>query len=123
MSCDLFSITRHKIPCQHIREYPRATAGEQEETLYLAVKQYVPLSNTSPSPGDVTILAAHANGFPKELYEPLFEELLEKSKSNGFRIRGIWIADVAMQGQSGIFNEKTMGNDRRFDPSRSCATF
>jgi hypothetical protein len=65
MSSELFSITKHKVPCQHIREYPKATAGEQEDVLYLEVKQYVPLSNTSPSPGDVTIIAAHANGFPK----------------------------------------------------------
>jgi len=111
MSSDLFSITRHKVPCQHIREYPKATAGEQETTQYLEVKQYVPLSNRIPSPGDVTIIAAHANGFPKELYEPLFEELLKDPQSNGFKIRGIWIADVAMQGQSGVLNERTMGND------------
>lgn len=132
MSSDLFSITKHKVPCQHIREYPKATVGEQEEIQYLAVKQYVPLSNTSPSPGDVTIIATHANGFPKvsgplhskvaasnrlfclkELYEPLFEEILNGSQSNSFKIRGIWIADVAMQGQSGALNEKTMGNDRK----------
>jgi hypothetical protein len=29
------------------------------------VKQYIPLDNPKPQPGDVTILAAHANGFPK----------------------------------------------------------
>jgi hypothetical protein len=65
MSSDLFSITKHKVPSQHIREYPRATAGEQEDVQYLEVKQYIPLNNASPSPGDVTLIAAHANGFPK----------------------------------------------------------
>jgi hypothetical protein len=65
MSSDSFSITRHKVPCQHIREYPKATAREQEDTLYLEVKQYIPLNNPSPQLGDVTIIAAHANGFPK----------------------------------------------------------
>lgn len=68
MKSNLFSITKHKVPCQHIREYPKATAGEQEVTQYLEIKQYVPLSNASPSPGDVTIIAAHANGFPKVSY-------------------------------------------------------
>lgn len=111
MSSDLFEITRHKVPCQYIREYPKATAGEQESSLFLDLKQYVPRSNTSPSPGDVTIIAAHANGFPKELYEPLFEDLLKDSSPNGFKIRGIWIADVATQGQSGVMNEKKMGNE------------
>ncbi|KAG0652302.1 abhydrolase domain-containing [Hyphodiscus hymeniophilus] len=102
MSSDLFSITTHKVPCQHIREYPRATFGEQEEILYLEVKQ-----NRVSTIED----GASCSLNMKELYEPSFEELLEKSSSNGFKIRGIWIADVAMQGQSGILNERTMGND------------
>ncbi len=33
--------------------------------LHLAVKQYIPKSNPNPRPGDVTIIAAHANGFVK----------------------------------------------------------
>lgn len=60
-----FRIVDHRVPCQHIRQYPAATANEQEEPLHLAVKQYIPLDNPNPKPGDVTILAAHANGFPK----------------------------------------------------------
>ena len=36
-----------------------------------------------------------------------------RSKSHhGFRIRSIWIADVANQGQSGVLNENVLGNDR-----------
>lgn len=60
-----FRIVEHTIPCQHIREYPHATADNQEDTLHLAVKQYIPLDNPDPKPGDVTIIGAHANGFPK----------------------------------------------------------
>jgi hypothetical protein len=59
-----FRIVEHVVPCQHIREYPAATAGV-DDTLHLAVKQYIPFDNPNPQPGDVTILAAHANGFPK----------------------------------------------------------
>ena len=33
--------------------------------LNLAVKQYKPLDNLQPELGDVTIIATHANGFPK----------------------------------------------------------
>lgn len=51
--------------CQHIREYPRATSHSREAVLHLAVKQYTPLDNLDPQPGDLTIIAAHANGFPK----------------------------------------------------------
>jgi hypothetical protein len=60
-----FRIVEHVVPGQYLREYPRATSTSQEETLYLAVKQYIPLDNPHPQPGDVTFIAAHANGFPK----------------------------------------------------------
>ena len=51
--------------CQHIREYPHATANNQEDELRLAIKQYTPLDNPIAQPGDLTVIAAHANGFPK----------------------------------------------------------
>lgn len=106
-----FNIVTHKIPCQHIREYPRALANKQEDTLYLKVKQYIPVDNPNPQPGDVTIIGAHANAIPKELYEPLWADLLDESRQNGFRIRAIWIADLAHQGESGRVNQHLLGND------------
>ncbi|KAF2210274.1 hypothetical protein CERZMDRAFT_45816 [Cercospora zeae-maydis SCOH1-5] len=106
-----FEIVEHKIPCQHIREYPRALSGPQEGVLHLTVKQYIPKDNTDPQPGDVTIIGAHANAFPKELYEPLWDDIHANSKQHGFRIRSIWVADVANQGYSGVHNEKLLGND------------
>ena len=106
-----FHVVEHIVPCQHIREYPRAVLHEQETVLHLHVKQYIPIDNPNPQPGDVTIIGGHANGFPKELYEPLWEDLLHKSKKHNFRIRSIWIADVAQQGQSGVLNEEHLGND------------
>lgn len=48
----------------------------------------------------------------QELYEPLWEEIYARSKANGFRIRSIWMADVAHQGQSSVLNEDLLGNDR-----------
>lgn len=60
----LFRTVEHVAPGQHIREYPRATAVP-DQTLSIAVKQYIPIENPNPQPGDVTIIGAHANGFPK----------------------------------------------------------
>ncbi|KAF1939523.1 alpha/beta-hydrolase [Clathrospora elynae] len=111
MSSDLFRIDEHKIEASHIRGFPRSTATSQDEVLYLAVKQYTPLSNTGPKPGDITIVAAHANAFPKELYEPLWDELLKRCEQYGFGIRAIWIADVVHQGWSSVLNEDKLGND------------
>ncbi len=65
MSSKFFKVTEHTIPAQHIRHYPHATLGKQEDVLYLAVKQYTPLDNLDPQDGDVTIIGAHANAFPK----------------------------------------------------------
>jgi hypothetical protein len=106
-----FKVVEHQVPCQHIREYSQGTANTQEDQLYLQVKQYIPDSNPQPQPGDVTILAAHANAFAKELYEPLWEDLLNESERYGWRIRSIWIADVAHQGQSSVLNEHLLGNE------------
>jgi hypothetical protein len=60
-----FHIVEHKVPCQHIREYPGATLRTQEDVLHLSVKQYIPWDNLNPQPGDVTIVGAHGNAFPK----------------------------------------------------------
>lgn len=61
----LFNIKEHVIEGQHIREYAQATAHSNEEVLKLAVKQYIPKDNPNPKPGDITIIASHANGFVK----------------------------------------------------------
>lgn len=114
-----FHVVEHIVPTQHIREFPRAVLDEEETVLKLHVKQYIPIDNQMPRPGDVTIIGAHANGFPKELYEPLWEDLYQKSKKHNFRIRSIWIADVAQQGWSSVLNEQHLGNDPSwFDHSR-----
>jgi len=107
-----FRVTEHIPPTQHTRHWPRGTEVGYENALKLAVKQYVPLTNLDPQPGDVTFVAAHANGFPKEMYEPMFDDLFEKLSRLGRRIRAVWIADIAHQGQSGILNEDALGNDR-----------
>lgn len=65
MTSSVFQIREHTLECQHIREYARATAESQEAVLHLAIKQYTPLDNPDPKEGDITIIGAHANGFPK----------------------------------------------------------
>ncbi|TVY75895.1 Abhydrolase domain-containing protein mpaH [Lachnellula suecica] len=106
-----FNIINHTSRCQHTRHWRRAVEPGFESSLKLAVKQYVPKSNDEPRAGDVTFVGAIANGFPKEMYEPLWDDLYERMAKAGKRIRGIWIADVAHQGGSGVLNEKGLGND------------
>ncbi|KAF2706824.1 alpha/beta-hydrolase [Pleomassaria siparia CBS 279.74] len=111
MSSEFYKVKEHVLEASHIRTFHRTTSTHQNEVLHLSIKQYTPFENPHPRPGDITIIAAHANAFPKELYEPLWDELLHRAKRNGFAIRGIWIADVIHQGQSGVLNEDKLGND------------
>lgn len=60
-----FRVIQHTVKGSHTREYIRATANGDADTPKLSVKQYIPLDNPTPKPGDVTIIGAHANGFPK----------------------------------------------------------
>ncbi|KAK6821618.1 hypothetical protein RU639_007723 [Aspergillus parasiticus] len=55
----------------------------------------------------------------QEVYEPLRVEIYHAAKKAGLQLRGIWIADAAHQGTSGILNEEKLGNDpSAFDHSR-----
>ncbi|KAF2805107.1 toxin biosynthesis protein [Mytilinidion resinicola] len=114
MSPSAFTIKEHVIPCQHIREYHGAVKGNA--ALQLAIKQYTPHDHGKTSPNAVTIIAAHANGVPKECYEPLWEDLLE---TLNIPIKSIWIADCSHQGASGVLNESVQGDEPNwFDHSR-----
>ena len=65
MSSSRFKVIEHVLPCQHVREYPNATRTSAPRALKLAIKQYVPLKSPEPESNAVTVIAAHANGFPK----------------------------------------------------------
>lgn len=80
----IFEIKEHTLECQHIREYPRATANSQEEVLHLAIKQYIPLDNPNPKEGDVTIIGAHANGFPKVFSIPTSYQMTRTNETRNY---------------------------------------
>ena len=107
-----FHVKEHIVRCQHTRERPAAAERGRENDLRMHVKQYIPKSNSRPTPGDVTIVGAQANGFPKECYEPFWDDLCEQLRGKGRGVRGIWVADMANQGKSGILNEELLGPDR-----------
>jgi hypothetical protein len=112
-----FDVIEHRCPGQHIRHYARGTSESEEDELYLAVKQYVPRvkeSGTREGSQGITLIACHANGAPKECYEPLWDALYEyMQKSAKTHIMSIWIADISNQGESSILNEHKLGNDRK----------
>ncbi|KAM0123444.1 hypothetical protein ACHAO1_011294 [Botrytis cinerea] len=109
----IFEIKEHKVETCHVREYAGSTIN-QEEVLHLHVKQYTPLANFNAPPiaeDAVTIVATHGAGIPKELYEPLWDDLYEQLKERGVAIRGIWVADAAGLGFSGLMDEGKLSNE------------
>ena len=88
MASSLYHVQEHIISASHIREYPRGTQSSQNDELSLHVKQYNPKDNPNPQPGDITIIGAHANGFPKVRH-------LHKALTDTFLVTfGSWYADV-----------------------------
>ena len=67
MSSFIFDVKTHIIPSQYVREYPGATLDDQEAKLLLHVKQYTPREQKDVPSKAVTIIGAHAKGFPKVL--------------------------------------------------------
>lgn len=109
----LFDVQEHVIPGQHVRGYHNALKTQQEDVLQLAVKSYKPKQSlTGPSrlPA-VTIIAGHGNALCKEMYEPLWDDLLVAIRAQGGDIASIWFADNVHQGYSGILNEAKVGDD------------
>ncbi|KAJ6134413.1 hypothetical protein N7523_000735 [Penicillium sp. IBT 18751x] len=105
-----FDIISHLVPVSPFREYPRAIFDDRKG-VYLSVKQYIPRNepfryeDTIP----ITILASGGVGFIKELYEPLFAEILHRARQNGTTINSIWIADMYNIGESAVANRHNLG--------------
>ncbi|KAJ5734326.1 hypothetical protein N7493_003112 [Penicillium malachiteum] len=59
----------------------------------------------------MTIVSAAGVGFPKEAYEPLFEQVFRKASLAGVNIRSIWIADPFNMGESAVANRENLGRD------------
>lgn len=128
----------HRRPCRFLPAYPRVSCGHGQRTGGRAAagretvhssRQSEPSARRCDDPGGAckrfpqgTITTPALRpcrqcrswliARTQELYEPLWEEIHARSKANGFRIRSIWMADVAHQGQSSVINEDLLGNDR-----------
>lgn len=64
---DSFVIMEHTFEGQHIREYPKALASSQEDTVWLHARSYIPRAVANGSvKGDLTVICCSANGVPKE---------------------------------------------------------
>lgn len=108
-----FDTVSHLVSVAPFREYPRAIINERKG-VRVAVKQYIPRNEPQAAtecPDPITIIAAGGLGFVKELYEPLFAEILHRAQNSGVRIKAIWMADMFNVGESAIANKDNLGCD------------
>lgn len=115
MSEEFWTIHDHVIPASHIRGFGRGIRDEYNGRLRLAVKQYIPKAQIEPMATDSTIIMMGGIGSSKEIYEPFYDELLQR----GLRIRAVWSMDTAHHGASYLLNEGIIGDEPHwFDSSR-----
>ncbi|KAJ5634797.1 alpha/beta-hydrolase [Penicillium herquei] len=111
MAPKYFDVIEHRVLSSYVREYAGATVLNQEDHLYLPVKQYVTQNPTQNKLPPVTIVACASAGNPIEVYEPIWETLYEQSVELGFNIGSIWMADPVNQGKGESINAGKLGDD------------
>lgn len=56
----------------------------------------------------ITLFLSHANGFHKEIYEPMLESLLNELEGSDVIVEEIWSLDTFNSGHAGILNRDTL---------------
>jgi hypothetical protein len=75
--------------------------------LYISAKRYRP-KQASTKGIPLTLITSHANGFHKESWEPLLEEMMG-IQSDTYRIEEVWSLDIVNQGDSAVLNKARLG--------------
>ena len=60
---------------------------------------------------DLTLIFLHAVGFPKEVWEPTIEDLLQGHNRGGARIREAYAIDCPNHGMAAVLNDGLLGNE------------
>lgn len=94
--------------------FPRATRQSTRlptDKLKLGCSVY---SSDYSGPNGISLFMCHANGFVKELYEPLLDDLYEALEKKNVYVKYALAIDVVNQGASYILNEDKIGSDARW---------
>ncbi|KDQ56901.1 hypothetical protein JAAARDRAFT_131855 [Jaapia argillacea MUCL 33604] len=87
--------------------------GGSRKVLWNCVNRYVRKGGRPSNAGkrSVTLFCLHANGFPKEIWEPTLKNLVASTESSplGPQIDEIWTWEAVQHGDSAILNEKNLG--------------
>ncbi|RKL35775.1 hypothetical protein BFJ72_g8475 [Fusarium proliferatum] len=70
----------------------------------LVTKRYIPTNQVNKSEQGVTLLTLTGMGVPKEMFEPMFEDLLPRLHKSGVKVEEIWAVDMPLSGQTAKAN-------------------
>ncbi|KAF9765090.1 hypothetical protein IL306_002678 [Fusarium sp. DS 682] len=72
----------------------------------LVAKRYIPNkpANNSGQDQGITLLTLTGMGVPKEMFEPMLEDLLPRLRKSGVKVEEVWAMDMPLSGQTAHFN-------------------
>ncbi|ENH63245.1 hypothetical protein FOC1_g10009140 [Fusarium oxysporum f. sp. cubense race 1] len=73
----------------------------------LVAKRYIPTNQVNKSGQGVTLLTLTGMGVPKEMFEPMLEDLLPRLRKSGVKVEEVWAIDMPLSGQTAKANSPT----------------
>ncbi|KLO93692.1 uncharacterized protein LW94_9449 [Fusarium fujikuroi] len=70
----------------------------------LVAKRYIPTNHVNKSEQGITLLTLTGMGVPKEMFEPMLEDLLPRLRKSGVKVEEIWAVDMPLSGQTAKAN-------------------
>lgn len=94
---------------QEAERIAQTLADSGQPQLWGSIQRIVP-DSIQKKGKPITLFLSHANGFHKEIYEPMLETLLNELESNGSGvfIEEIWSLDTFNSGDAGLLNRDTL---------------
>ncbi|KAG8913089.1 hypothetical protein FRC00_003083, partial [Tulasnella sp. 408] len=101
-------------------EVPGMVAGDDKKApiLFNVLDRYVRASQTPLRGKGLTVVLAHANGFPRRIWEPFLMTLLKnfekEKKEEGLYIEEVWSFEAVNHGDSALLNDGKLGDTCTF---------
>ncbi|KAG8915901.1 hypothetical protein FRC00_007804 [Tulasnella sp. 408] len=101
-------------------EVPGMVAGDDKKApmLFNVLDRYVRASHTPLKGKGLTVVLAHANGFPRRIWEPFLMTLLKsfekEKKEEGLYIEEVWSFEAVNHGDSALLNDGKLGDTCTF---------
>ncbi|KLO12491.1 hypothetical protein SCHPADRAFT_921364 [Schizopora paradoxa] len=83
--------------------------GSENRLLWNVVNRYSRKGSLPANKTRVTLLLAHANGFPKETWEPFLVQLCKKLEGQDVFVDEAWAIEAVQHGDSCLINQEKLG--------------